>query len=99
MAPLGEVKLPGHRNLMESLTAFVPELLNITYGKSFLPGDAYPMAESSRPLGVYTWYSYVRRQWDEFHTQVHSIRCAWVPTTTSLHVRCLRLSLLEARSS
>jgi hypothetical protein len=27
-------------------------LLNITYGKLFLPGDAYPLAESSRPLAM-----------------------------------------------
>jgi hypothetical protein len=29
------------------LTASVPILLNLTWSKSFLPGDAYPMAESS----------------------------------------------------
>jgi hypothetical protein len=28
-------------------TTSVPVLLNLTWGKSFLPGDAYPMAESS----------------------------------------------------
>jgi hypothetical protein len=35
-------------------------LLNITYGKLFLPGDAYHVAESSCPLGVYSWLSNVR---------------------------------------
>jgi hypothetical protein len=29
------------------LTALIPVLLNITYGKSFLSGDAYPPVESS----------------------------------------------------
>jgi hypothetical protein len=29
------------------LTALIPVLLNFTYGKSFLPGDAYPLVESS----------------------------------------------------
>jgi hypothetical protein len=36
------------------LTASVPVLLNLTWGKSFLPGDAYPMVESSRHSGVYS---------------------------------------------
>jgi hypothetical protein len=29
------------------LTALILVLLNITHGKSFLPGDAYPLVESS----------------------------------------------------
>jgi hypothetical protein len=29
------------------LTALIPILLNITHGKSFLPGDAYPLEELS----------------------------------------------------
>jgi hypothetical protein len=29
------------------LTTSVPVLPNLTWGKLFLPGDAYPMAESS----------------------------------------------------
>jgi hypothetical protein len=29
------------------LTALVPTLLNLSWGKSFLPGEAYPMIESS----------------------------------------------------
>jgi hypothetical protein len=29
------------------LTALIPVLLNMTHVKSFLPGDAYPLAESS----------------------------------------------------
>jgi hypothetical protein len=29
------------------LTALIPVLLIITYGKSFLTGDAYPLVESS----------------------------------------------------
>jgi hypothetical protein len=53
--------LPGHRYLMESLFASIPALLKLTYGKSFLPGEAYPIAESSRHLGVYSQSSYVRQ--------------------------------------
>jgi hypothetical protein len=29
------------------LTASIPVLLDITYDKSFLPGEVYPMAKSS----------------------------------------------------
>jgi hypothetical protein len=29
------------------MTASIPVLLDITYGKSFLPGEAHPMVESS----------------------------------------------------
>jgi hypothetical protein len=31
---------------MESLSSSIPVLLNITHSKSFLPGGAYPLAES-----------------------------------------------------
>jgi hypothetical protein len=51
-----------------------------------LPGDAFPLAESSWPLGMYSWYSYVKWWWDGFHTRVRTVRCAWVPTATSLRV-------------
>jgi hypothetical protein len=36
------------------LVALIHVLLNITYGKSFLPVDAYPLSESSGHLGVYS---------------------------------------------
>jgi hypothetical protein len=29
-----------------SLSASIPELVNITHGKSFLPGGVYPLANS-----------------------------------------------------
>jgi hypothetical protein len=35
-------------------TASVSALLNLTWGKSFLLGDAYPMTESSWCLGMYS---------------------------------------------
>jgi hypothetical protein len=44
--PSGERKLPGQRYLMKSLSSSVPKLLNITNGKSFLPGGTYPLIES-----------------------------------------------------
>jgi hypothetical protein len=57
------------------------------------------MAESSWHLGVYSWSScYVKRWWDGFCTQVHTIRCAWVPTATSHRARHLRSPLPEAWS-
>jgi hypothetical protein len=65
----------------------IPILLNITFGKSFLPGDAYSLAESSRPLGMYSWLSYVRWRWDGFHTRVPTDRRMWVPTTMSLRAK------------
>jgi hypothetical protein len=43
---LREGKLPGQIYLMESLSSLVSEPLNITHGKSFLSGGAYPLAES-----------------------------------------------------
>jgi hypothetical protein len=42
----GEGKLPGRIYLMESLSASIPVLLNITHDKSFLLGGAYPLAKS-----------------------------------------------------
>jgi hypothetical protein len=42
----GERKLPGHRYLTKSLSSSIPILWNITYGKSFIPSSAYPLAES-----------------------------------------------------
>jgi hypothetical protein len=42
----GDMKLPGGTYLIE-LAALKPVVLNITYGKSFLLGDAYPLVESS----------------------------------------------------
>jgi hypothetical protein len=54
----GDVKLPRLREL----TASVPAVLSLTWGKLFLPWDAYPTAESSIHLGVYSWFiCYVRR--------------------------------------
>jgi hypothetical protein len=37
----------------EELTAPLLVLPNLTWGKLFLPGDAYPMAKSSWCLGMY----------------------------------------------
>jgi hypothetical protein len=82
----------------EEVTALIHVLLNITHCKLFLPGDAYPLEESSCPLGVYSWLSYVRRRWDGLHTRVHTDSHAWVPTAMSLRVRCLSPPLLEAQS-
>jgi hypothetical protein len=92
-----EGKLPGRRYLMESLSVLIPGLLIITHGKSFLPGGAFPLAGSRWLLGVFLWSSDVRRQWDEFHTQVCNARCVWIPTATSLHARRLRQTLPMAR--
>jgi hypothetical protein len=44
--PSGEGKLPRCIYLMESLSASIPVLLNITHGKLFLPGGAYPLVKS-----------------------------------------------------
>jgi hypothetical protein len=38
--------LPEGRYLVESLSTSILVLVNLTLGKSFLPGGAYPMAES-----------------------------------------------------
>jgi hypothetical protein len=43
---LGEGRLLGRKYLMESLSASIPVLLNITHGKSFLLGGAYPLGQS-----------------------------------------------------
>jgi hypothetical protein len=43
---LGAWKLPGYRYLIESMSSLQPVLQNITHGKSFLLGGAYPLAES-----------------------------------------------------
>jgi hypothetical protein len=42
----GEGRLLEWRYSMESLSYSVPELLNITHGKSFLLGGPYPLEES-----------------------------------------------------
>jgi hypothetical protein len=48
---------------------------------------------------VHSWFSYyVRQRWDGFRTQVHTIRCVWVPVAKSLHARHLRSPLPEAWS-
>jgi hypothetical protein len=93
----GEGKLPGWRYLMKSLSSSVPVLLNITHGKSFLPGSVYPLAESWWHLGMFPRSSDVRRRWDRFHTRVRIVRCTWVPTAMSRCVRRLRPMLPEAR--
>jgi hypothetical protein len=69
------------------------------WGKLFLPGDAYPMADSSWYLSVYPWSScYIRQRWDGFRTRLHTIRHAWVPMAISLHDRRLGPLLPEAQS-
>jgi hypothetical protein len=81
------------------LSTSMRALLNLTWGQSFLPWDAHLVAESSWYLGTYSWPScYVRWRWDRFHTQVHTIRCAWVPVARSIHARRLRPPLPDARS-
>jgi hypothetical protein len=68
----GDVKPLG----LGELTTSVPPLPNLTWGKSFLPQDAYPMAESSWCWGVYSWsICSVRRRWDKISTWIHTIRC------------------------
>jgi hypothetical protein len=58
------------------------------------------MAESSWHLGMYSWSCYcVRRWWDGFSTQVHSIRCVWAPAATSLCARLLQAPLSEVLGS
>jgi hypothetical protein len=94
----GERKLPGQRYLMESLSSSIPELLNITHGKSFLPDGAYPREESWCYLYVFHWSSNVRWRWDRFHTRVRIVKWAWVATTMSHCARRLRTTLPEARS-
>jgi hypothetical protein len=95
----GDVKPPGLGYLVE-LTALVPALPNLTWGKSFLPGDAYPMAESSWHLGVYSCSCCcIRRRWDGSSTWVHTIKCVWAPVATSLHARFLWPPLPEVLGS
>jgi hypothetical protein len=49
------------------LTIWVLVLPNLTWSKSFLPGHAYPMLESSWRLCMYPWLSHnVRQRWDGF---------------------------------
>jgi hypothetical protein len=43
----GGCAAPWFRIFGGELTASVPATLYLTWGKSFLPEDAYPMAESS----------------------------------------------------
>jgi hypothetical protein len=82
------------------LTTLVPALPNLTWGKLFIPGDAYPMAESSWHLGVYSWSCCcVRQRWDRYSTQVHIVICVWAPMATFLHARFLRPLLLEVLGS
>jgi hypothetical protein len=96
VAPFGGCEAPRARVFGGELTASIPTLPNLTWGKSFLPGDAYPMAESSWHLGVYSWSCCcVRWRWDGFSTRVHTIRCTWAPTATSLHARFLCPPLLK----
>jgi hypothetical protein len=48
------------------------------------------MAESSWRLGVYSWSCcYVRLRWDGFNIRVHTVRCVWASTVTSLHARLI----------
>jgi hypothetical protein len=44
---LGDVNPPWAQIFSGEFTALVPALPNLTWGKLFLLGDAYPMAESS----------------------------------------------------
>jgi hypothetical protein len=52
--PLGGCEAPRAWIFGGDLTASIPALPNLTWGKSFLPGDTYPMEESSWRLGVYS---------------------------------------------
>jgi hypothetical protein len=54
LASFGGCGAPWAQIFGGELTALVPALLNLTWGKSFLPGDAYPLAVSSWRLGVYS---------------------------------------------
>jgi hypothetical protein len=83
---------------MESLSSLIPAIQNITHGKLFLPGGAYPLVALWWYLDMYPWSSEVRRQWDGFYTRVHSVRCEWVLTATFHHAKRLRLTLPEARN-
>jgi hypothetical protein len=98
VAPLGGCEASRAYIFDGEVTALITILLNITYDKSFVPGDAYPLVESSRPLCVYSRLSYVRRQWDRFHTQVLTNRRSWAYTVMSLHARRLNPPLPEAQS-
>jgi hypothetical protein len=58
------------------------------------------MVESLWRLGMYSQsICYVRRRWDIFSTQVHTVRCVWDPVATSLRARILRPSLPMALGS
>jgi hypothetical protein len=90
---------PSGVDIDRELSALMPALSNLTWGKSFLPWDAHLMAESSWYLGMYFWPScYVGRWWDGFRTWVHTVRCTWAPAAMSLCARHLRPSLPEAQS-
>jgi hypothetical protein len=62
VVPFGGCEAPWAWIFGGELTASVPALLNLTWGKSLLPGDAYPMVESLWHLGMYSWSSYCVRQ-------------------------------------
>jgi hypothetical protein len=96
--PSGERKLPGCRYLTKSLSSSIPVLRNITYGKLFVPGGVYPLAESWCYLGVYPRSSGVRRRRDRFYTRVCIVRHAWAPTATFFHTKRLRLTLPKSCS-
>jgi hypothetical protein len=57
----GDVK-PSGLDIGGELTMWIPALPNLTWGKSFLLGDAYLMVEPSWCLGVYPWSSCYCRQ-------------------------------------
>jgi hypothetical protein len=88
----------GHHYLLEDLFSLVPVhgISHIVNG--FLLGGGYALAMSWCYLGVFPRHSYVGRWQDKFHTRVHIIRCAWVPTAMYHHSWRLRLTLLETHN-
>jgi hypothetical protein len=71
-------------------------LPNFTWSKSFLPGHAYPMSESSWHLCVYPWLSYyVRQRWDRFQ---HLSTCSPLCVGSCGHIPlCQTLSATASR--
>jgi hypothetical protein len=97
VAPFRGMWIPRAQIFGGVLTVWVPTLPNLIWSKSFLPGHAYHMSESSFRLGMYPWSSYyVRQRWDGFDTRVRAARWAWAFVAMSHRARHLRLPLLEA---
>jgi hypothetical protein len=63
-----------------------------------LPGSAHPLARSSCYLGVFPRHNGIRWRQHRFPTRVHSARGTWLPTATSHHCRCLRLTLPKSHN-